>query len=78
MNKFLALLTAAVFALTAVGSAVAAIPKAAEDEAASVVVGADVPKPRRSIAKPVKAPAKKHARKAKTSRHGKKAGGHHH
>jgi hypothetical protein len=72
MNKLLSLLTAAVFAFTSVGSATAAMPKAAEDEAASVVVGADAPRPRRSKAKSVKAPSKKHGKKAKSGRHGKK------
>jgi hypothetical protein len=84
MNKFLSLLAAAAFTLTVAGSATAAMPKAAEDEAAPVVLGADAPRPAKSTAKPAKASSKKHAQKAKKAKsgkhgqhgkHSKKAGG---
>ena len=71
MNRFLSLLTAVVFTLAVAGSATAAMPKAAEDEAAPVVLGADAPRPSKATAKPAKASSKKHAQKAKTARSGK-------
>lgn len=67
MNKLLLLLTAISFSL----NAAAAIPKAAENEAAPVTSGADAPKPKKDKARhsnPSEKKSAKKTKKAKTAR----------
>jgi hypothetical protein len=64
MNKLLLLLTAAFFSLSSMNVA-AAIPKAAESEAAPVTSGADAPRPKKGKAKNANPSEKKSAKKAK-------------
>jgi hypothetical protein len=59
MNKLLLLLTATFFSL----NAAAAIPKAAENEAAPVTSGADAPRPKKDKARHANPPEKKPAKK---------------
>lgn len=68
-------LSIAVFCAVLAGNAGAAIPKAAENESAPVTVGADAPKPKKTVLKPTpvqKKQAGRSARKIKKVRHGKK------
>jgi hypothetical protein len=63
MKKLLLLLTAVFFSLSALNAA-AAIPKAAENEAAPVTSGADAPKPKKDKARHSNPSEKKSAKKA--------------
>lgn len=61
------------FCTVLAGNAGAAIPKAAEDESAPVTVGADAPKPKKSVLKPApvqKKQAGRSVKKIKKVRHG--------
>jgi hypothetical protein len=68
MKKLLLLLTAVSFSLSSLNVA-AAIPKAAENEAAPVTSGADAPKPKKDKARHANPSEKKSAKKSgKSSR----------
>lgn len=74
MTKHLTL-TIAMFCAVLAGNAGAAMPKAAEDESAPVAVGADAPRPKKSMRKPAPVQKKQAGRpggKVKKVRHGKK------
>ena len=72
MKKLLLLLTAAVFSLSTF-TAAAAIPKAAENEAAQVTSGAEAPKPKKDKARHANPTEKKSVKKTSKSRKQKAA-----